>query len=98
MSNQVLQRTGLRPAAEHQVVARLSAMRARRSVERIKKKAPPLHLPRLEYVFEKHRRRPANPYWCLRVCEVVKPADGKRVAALSAARLRVSSRTTRRGS
>ena len=62
-------------------------MGASRNVGRINTKAPPLDLPRLEYVFEQHRRRPTDPYWCLRVCEAVKPADGKRVAALWAAAL-----------
>jgi len=57
-------------------------MRANRNAKRIKTKAPPPDLPRLEHVLEQHRRRPADPYWCLRVCEAVKPADGQRVAGL----------------
>lgn len=56
-------------------------MRTRRKAEGIKTKAPQRDRPRLEHVLEQHRRRPADPYWCLRVCEAVEPADGKRLAA-----------------
>jgi len=57
-------------------------MKTRRKAGGIKTKAPQRDLPRPEHVLEQHRRRPADPYWCLRVCETVKPADGKRLATV----------------
>ena len=37
---------------------------------------------RRDYVLERHRHDPADPYWCLRVCEEVRPRDGGESEAL----------------
>jgi hypothetical protein len=37
---------------------------------------------RREFVVLQHRRRPADAYWCLRLCEVIKPTDDKGDTAL----------------
>lgn len=37
---------------------------------------------RREQVLAQHRRRPTDPYWCLRLCEEVRPSDGRNFATL----------------
>ena len=42
---------------------------------------------RRDYVLERHRHDPADPYWCLRVCEEVRPREGGEIEGLWAAAL-----------
>ena len=42
---------------------------------------------RRDYVLERHRHDPADPYWCLRVCEEVRPREGGEIEELWAAAL-----------
>jgi hypothetical protein len=37
---------------------------------------------RLDQVLAQHRRRPTDTYWCLRLCQEVRPKEGDAVAAL----------------
>lgn len=55
-------------------------MRPTRNAKRAETKPSPPERPRAEHVLEQHRRKPHDPYWCLRVCEAIKPMDASRVS------------------
>src|SRR6478735_4940129 len=42
---------------------------------------------RRDYVLERHRHDPDDPYWCLRVCEEVRPRESAEIEALWATAL-----------
>ena len=46
-----------------------------------------LDFSRRDYVLERHRHDPSDPYWCLRVCEEVRPGESSESAALWASAL-----------